>query len=250
MAKVVKDSLQSLLTGQQLPPLPERSLGMTVDDYAPFLEAYIRKLHDYIRKLCQTLTGPNLFNELIQQLTTAQLLQLGGSGAGLGTGPLLVESFADYAYVDGTTPFGGTLAASYRDVTFRQRWTESDFRFTPGVGENDGINGGLGRTTCWAARITGKITPGFTENYTFSIGNDDGVRIYFNNVLVYDIWDNTNLNTNLMQPYACTAGVSIAVRVEVNNAGGGDNQFNLLWSSTNQTGGTAYTIPFFAIGAP
>jgi hypothetical protein len=65
----------------------------------------------------------------------------------------------------------------------------------------------------FSARWTGKVTPQFSETYTFIVSADDGVRLWLNDQLVVDHWHDQG-TTSYPVTFAATAGVPIDIRID------------------------------------
>lgn len=240
-------SLQKLLAGEQIPNLPNWNPAWSQDPeglkrFHVELENWQRKLHEYLRRLLQRLTGPNLFNEIIEQvgdLLVQYIIDNGGGGlTKLGFGPVKIEVFPGYVYVDGTTPFPGTSPiGTWWDIGLKRNADVSML----GFGREDG---GAGEFT--AVRISCKITPPTSENYKFAVQTDDFFRLYVDSVLVLDNWDSSSGTT---ADIALTAATPVTFVLEVVNTG---NQFNwyVQWQAPTHTSGSNQDIPFSKISEP
>ncbi|MCG7410227.1 PA14 domain-containing protein [Paenibacillus sp. ACRRX] len=85
----------------------------------------------------------------------------------------------------------------------------------------------------FSVRWSGYVVPKYTEEYTFYMSSDDGVRIWVNNQLILDKWeDQANELTSI--PIQLTAGQRYEIRVEYfENLG---NATSILkWSSASET---------------
>ncbi len=91
----------------------------------------------------------------------------------------------------------------------------------PGVGVNT-----------FSARWTGQIEARHSERYTFSTLSDDGVRLWVNDLLIIDQWNDHAPTTHTGQ-IDLEAGVRYNVRVEYYENGGGA-QMQLAWQSASQ----------------
>ncbi|MBP0019488.1 MAG: hypothetical protein J7647_18295 [Cyanobacteria bacterium SBLK] len=84
----------------------------------------------------------------------------------------------------------------------------------------------------FSTRWVGKITPKYTETYTFSIMSDDGVRLFVDSEQLIDNWTLHSI-TNNSKEKQLTAGRQYDVRVEYYEAGGAAIA-KLSWSSPSQ----------------
>ncbi len=99
-----------------------------------------------------------------------------------------------------------------------------DFDFQNGPGIT-----GVG-TSNYSVRWTGELRPAETGEYTFSLGGDDGFRLYINNVKVIDDW-NDGQNRNKTYKQNLTAGTKYAIKVEYYQ-GGGAAIVDFYWTKT------------------
>ncbi len=84
----------------------------------------------------------------------------------------------------------------------------------------------------FSVRWTGRVTPRYSETYTFSVQADDGMRLWVDGRLVVDNWKEHRL-TETSGTIALVAGQSVDVRLEYyENAGSA--AVRLLWSSATQ----------------
>jgi hypothetical protein len=81
-------------------------------------------------------------------------------------------------------------------------------------------------------RWTGRITPLYSQTYTFYVGSDDGVRLWVDGRLIVNNWTVHNLTTNT-GTIALTAGQSYSIKLEYFNDVG-SAVCRLLWSSSSQ----------------
>ena len=158
--------------------------------------------------------------------------------------PMAGGSLASFVWRD--TADGNGLAATYYDRADLTGVTES--RIDPVVDFNWGPNGtpdpSLGDAG-FSARWTGKLLPPTTETYTFHTATSDGVRLWVDNKLVIDQWQNqgvtmasgslqltANQAVDIKMEYCCTSGTGVA---------------NLAWSSPSHA---KQTIPRSQLYAP
>lgn len=80
----------------------------------------------------------------------------------------------------------------------------------------------------YSVRWTGKVRPVESGDYEFTVGGDDGYRMYFDGKLVAEDWTNHAFGS---QSYAChlEAGREYDVRLEYYQAGGGAS-FEFSWT--------------------
>ncbi|MCK4798628.1 MAG: discoidin domain-containing protein, partial [Spirochaetes bacterium] len=85
----------------------------------------------------------------------------------------------------------------------------------------------------YSVEWTGKVKPYFTETYTFYTKTDDGVKLWVNNQLIIDKWQNQG-STEWSGNIALTADTDYSIKMQYyENSGGADA--SLSWSSTSQT---------------
>ncbi len=84
----------------------------------------------------------------------------------------------------------------------------------------------------WSSRWTGQFVTEHSEDYTFYVRADDGVRLWINNELVIDEWNDQGVTEFSSAPIALVAGQSYDIQMEHY-----DNslqaQAHLLWSSAS-----------------
>lgn len=84
----------------------------------------------------------------------------------------------------------------------------------------------------FSIRWTGKVTPQFSERYTFVAGSDDGLRLWVNGTLVVDNWD-ANAYEEREGSIALTAGRAHDIKVEYFD-NSGNARVKLMWESPSQ----------------
>lgn len=89
-----------------------------------------------------------------------------------------------------------------------------DFDFQNGTGVE-----GIG-TANYSVRWTGELRPQATGEYTFTLGGDDGFRLYIDNSLVIDDW-NPGQERYKTYTKALTTGTKYQIKVEYYQASGG-----------------------------
>ncbi len=90
-------------------------------------------------------------------------------------------------------------------------------------------------SVCW----TGWVVPDYSEAYTFSVRTDDGVRLWVNNELLVDEWNDHGSTTYTGTPSApLVAGRKYPIRMDFYE-NGGDAVAWLGWASARQTPGGA-----------
>lgn len=223
-----KEYLLGLLQGDPKPLIPK------AEEETPRFDKWRRDLYEWFTKQQGRLTATNIVNTIIQAGLASKLAGAGGSGTSYGFGPVKTDIYTDYAWVDGTTPFGGTLVGTI----YNPRIHFEHIEYWPGVGRNDGVN--AFNPTCLAARTSVKVTPHYTETYHFTSDSDDGIRLYFDGVLKVDEWAGSHSDTF---DVSCTANVPITVIFETVNSGGNLFQQRLRWRSVNENGDNQIDIP-------
>jgi hypothetical protein len=83
----------------------------------------------------------------------------------------------------------------------------------------------------FSVRWTGQLLPGFSETYTFTTTADDGIRLWVNNTLIIDDWQNQGPTTET-GTIALTAGQAVPIKVEYYQACCGDTAV-LSWQSAS-----------------
>lgn len=83
----------------------------------------------------------------------------------------------------------------------------------------------------FSVRWVGKIEPLYSETTTFTVGSDDGVRLWVNNQLIIDKW--TTQNTSVSGQIALQRGRKYDLRLEYFEGSGSAREI-LLWSSASQ----------------
>jgi glucose/arabinose dehydrogenase len=85
----------------------------------------------------------------------------------------------------------------------------------------------------FSVRWTGQIEPRFSQNYTFTTRSDDGVRLWVDNQLIIDEW-NDHAPTNHQGTISLKAGQLYDIRMEFYENGGGAVA-RLFWASASQS---------------
>ncbi len=93
------------------------------------------------------------------------------------------------------------------------------------------INTLLNDVTSFSARFSGFVTPEYSETYTFYVGTNSGVRVWVDNTLLIDQWNNTS-TTQFSGTIPLSAGTSYPIRIEYNNTA--TASLSLSWSSPSQ----------------
>ena len=113
---------------------------------------------------------------------------------------------------------------------------DSQIHFQPGVG---GASGAVYPASDISARWTGYLQPRYTDEYRFNVlfpgeRNDlGGVRIWVDDILVYDKWDTVGKYTHKSLPVALTAGQQHRFRVEYRQKGA-FQQISVRWESSKE----------------
>lgn len=110
----------------------------------------------------------------------------------------------------------GSATASRTDSTVNFDWGNG----TPGVSGIAANN--------FSVRWTGSLRAPKTGNYKFQTVSDDGVRLYINNALVIDNWNDHGSTIDTSAIVTLTAGQSYPVRLEFYE-NGGDAAVKLSW---------------------
>jgi chitodextrinase len=106
---------------------------------------------------------------------------------------------------------------------------DSNVNFDWGSGSPDS---GIGGDT-FSVRWTGQIIPKYTETYTFHTISDDGVRLWVNNQLIIERWNDQGA-TEYTGKISLSAGTKYDIKLEYyeNQT---DALVKLLWSSNSQS---------------
>jgi len=193
-------------------------------------------LYEWLKRMFGYFTGDNIINTIIISDPNPFPSPAGIDGLGV----VKVEVFVDYAWIDGTTAFGGTNIGHFHASGLFL----SGLQHNPSIGDN----AGSAETKFQAVRITARVVPGFTENYKFKVDHDDGSRLYVNGVLEQDDWSAGG--TNETGDIALVAGTPATIRLEVVNSGGDTFTARLRWKAASETGGNYRSIPYSQILAP
>jgi hypothetical protein len=87
----------------------------------------------------------------------------------------------------------------------------------------------------FSVRWSGYVIPNFSENYVFNFNSANKVRIWINDSLLLDQWNNSTQNSFNSTPINLKAGLSYAIVIEYSNASvGGGALESLAWSSPSQ----------------
>lgn len=84
----------------------------------------------------------------------------------------------------------------------------------------------------FSVRWTGQVQALYSENYTFHVRSDEGVRLWVDGQLVIDHWD-AHTSTEDSGTYQLTAGHKSDIRLELREDTG-DAEARLMWSSQSQ----------------
>ncbi|MGF1633016.1 MAG: PQQ-dependent sugar dehydrogenase [Phycisphaerae bacterium] len=96
----------------------------------------------------------------------------------------------------------------------------------------------------FSIRWTGRLLPRFSETYTFHLGSDDGSRLYLNNQLVIDAFEDQSF-TFASGSLALQAGTEYDLRIEYYEQGG-DAAVRFEWQSPSQPRQVVPTAQLFA----
>jgi len=102
-----------------------------------------------------------------------------------------------------------------------------DFRWEPNVGPAPGLG------DIFSARWTGRILPRYSEEYTFRIRNDDGVRLWIDGRLVIDDWTQRRYIAENRGRILLEGGRAYSIQVEYYDDGN-LGLLQLFWSSARQ----------------
>jgi PA14 domain/PKD domain/Secretion system C-terminal sorting domain len=87
----------------------------------------------------------------------------------------------------------------------------------------------------FSVRWTGYVIPNYSENYVFNFNTANKVRLWINDSLLLDQWNNSSQNSFNSTPINLKAGSSYAIVIEYSNTSvGGGALESLSWSSPSQ----------------
>ncbi len=116
-----------------------------------------------------------------------------------------------------------------------------NFYWNPGPNPPPGIN-----EDGFSVRWTGEVEAPFSEPTTFITGSDDGVRMYFDGVLIINDWTDHDRTENRSEPIELVAGQTYGIVVEgYENAG--EAEWQLYWQSPSMP---RQLIPQAALSPP
>jgi len=91
----------------------------------------------------------------------------------------------------------------------------------------------ISSATSYSVRWTGFVTPDHSENYTFYLKGNKGVRLWVDGNLLIDQWTNASL-TEYSSSISLTAGTAYPIRVEYQNTSSNATAI-LQWSSSSRS---------------
>jgi peptidoglycan hydrolase-like protein with peptidoglycan-binding domain len=189
----------------------------------------------------RSLVKQSLSQALSLDSATISLLLAGDAGAAT---PALLTSQRDPtqpAIVDFVDAGDGGLLATYFSDTNLTVVIATQIDPTVNVGsagESVGNPGGVS----WA----GKVLPQFSENYTFYVTANDGVRLWVNDQLVIDQWSNQALSTRASPSLNLNAGQLYDIQLDYYNASSTATA-GLGWSSQSTSNNVNVPIPQTAL---
>jgi hypothetical protein len=130
------------------------------------------------------------------------------------------------------TPTSGLTAQYYSNTTFQKLLLtrqETSINNDWGAGSPDP----LVPVDYFSVRWSGFVRPATTGTYTFQSTSDDGCRVWVNNTLIIDHWQDESATT-YTGTISLTAGSVVPVRVEYYE-GGGTAVMKLQWSGPSLT---------------
>ena len=86
----------------------------------------------------------------------------------------------------------------------------------------------------FSVRRQGRVEPRFTEDYTFYVKADDGVRLWVNGELLVDVW-RSNTSTWAGKQLSLTAGEKHDVHMDDYEGSGGGAMAQLMWWSPSMS---------------
>ena len=153
----------------------------------------------------------------------------------LSTPSVLAEYFNQYSTTITSIPSTWPVTASRKELNVDYDWGNNAPTGVTGIPVDR-----------FSARWTGSVIPATTEAYTFYTVTDDGARLWINNTLVIDKWQDQGPTEYASTTINLTAGVPALFRFEYYENGGGASA-RLRWSSPSIT---KQAIPSGAMGGP
>ena len=125
----------------------------------------------------------------------------------------------------------GLLAEYYDNIDLKGNpvHTAVEKKVNYGWSDGTGIKGMPGQK--FSVRWTGVVRPKISGNYDFSLGGDDGYRLYFNEELIVDDWKNGGFRTAKFTKQL-QAGQEYKIRIEYYQDGGGA-AVSFIWKQQN-----------------
>jgi hypothetical protein len=102
-----------------------------------------------------------------------------------------------------------------------------------------------GRTDRWSVRWLGQLEPLYNEDYKFYASADDGVKVWIDDTLVINNWNESDASTKESAPITLQANKRYSIRVEYFQ-GAGTAHAKLEWSSASETRAAIPTSQLFA----
>jgi hypothetical protein len=208
------------------------------DRYSYVLQILLSYLTD---TQSRSLVKQSLSQTLSLDSATISLLLSGDSGA---ASPALLSSQRDAtqpAILDFLDVRDGGLLATY--------FSDTNLTVITGTQIDPAINvGAAGETVAnpGGARWVGKVLPQFSENYTFYVTANDGVRLWVNDQLVIDQWSNQAQSTRTSPALNLNAGQLYDIRLDYYNASATAAAV-LGWSSKSTSNNINIPIPQTAL---
>ena len=147
-----------------------------------------------------------------------------------------------------TTRAGGGIKGEYFNnmtLSGKPALTRIDpqinFYWNPGPNPPPGIN-----EDSFSVRWTGELEAAFSEPVTFITGSDDGVRLYFDGMLVIDNWTDHDRTENRSEPIELVAGQTYAIVLE-GYENTGEAEWELYWQSPSMP---RQVVPQAALSPP
>lgn len=82
---------------------------------------------------------------------------------------------------------------------------------------------------------SGFVHPAFSENYTFYATSNSKVRVWVNNSLIINQWNNSTTNDFASSPVTLKSGAPSSIRIEYSNTNGAAKNMGLSWASASQS---------------
>ena len=145
------------------------------------------------------------------------------------------------------SPSGGLLGQYYDGTQINNAHLQTT-RIEPTVNLTaNPTNTTLSDSSNFSVRFTGFVKPAYTETYTFYTQTNSGIRVWVDNTLLIDHWNNTS-STEFSGSIDLQAATAYPIRVEYTN--NTTASLSLSWSSTSQQKQIIPSTNFYSSSAP